>query len=1061
MKRLSWSKLFTLAALVSLGIVTHGVATAQRPSIQISGSGTGRSPVTSQQVESRVPATQAPGQFKAWEGFSTTNFLNTQQYVFTPPSASTAAGPVNIITIVNRRIAIYDNPNAIVPSAGGGTRVPQVLSPTSYVPTSEALLDAWIGEAVLNNLCPTGRDSNISCLVDHASVRYDQMQGRFLVLMTVTDTGVETLGNVVTRPRKASWVLLISKFSQFPVQGTAGSSDIFITPTPPVGSTSGINTANWSIYYGNALNGLGSDGFGNTTTANGTVGQGNINSLPGIKNVPQALNTTPGHDAIFDCRPSAIAATGATPTTNCYFPTSARLGIDNDNITITSSVINANYFIPAAPTAVPIPTFAGTRVRVIKKGGGGAGLTAGLYQSSLTQAGITAANQYDATQANRVVGDYYDLYAVSNTVTGTPLTVFAATSANAPYTLAPISTPLTTGQAAFCEPARVRGRAAASYTSPMTPVPGLGSTAVTSQNYLECVVSTQLPTGATNVVPQNEVFIQPVLYTVVAPLNPPANTNFAIPYYASIVGNGTTDANGMQAAFVEPFVNPSTVPQGAYTGTAPGPTGPGPNFNVGDDRPHEVVFREAHLYNARVGGSTTTFQTPGSGLNSTVFYDVIQKLQAGAAGIIDQPVLLAKWTNTNAFAPMYEVPANVATQGQTSPINVFPWLEKLFVATTYPQLTASDPRATNAVQGTLNAALTCIASNVVPNIIGGISNATLGYPGLYDMRCGNDVFDNRQNFRDPITGQIVTTIPNTNLLPITPALRGGSSTDPNNGSLWNFGLYAQRRFGGVGNGGQLGSYIANYDLAFPNTDPYNNTTAFFSDCNSIATCPFFIQVQTAAQLGLAQGKADGTVGLNDSVTRQEMARLVILSLMDEKAIAAYLNNTGGCTTSFSDVAPECAGGQPTASVSATPTAGSFWRYIETMRRKRITTGCFANDAIAQFCPTNLLTRGQMAVFLVRAKMSNVYPSVISGCPTPQSPACPGITGGDNFGLTTSATPYFTDVNATNPFFLYIQKMYELRITNGTAPVPAAPVYSDTATLTRGQLLTFIIRAFFF
>ena len=60
-----------------------------------------------------------------------------------------------------------------------------------------------------------------------------------------------------------------------------------------------------------------------------------------------------------------------------------------------------------------------------------------------------------------------------------------------------------------------------------------------------------------------------------------------------------------------------------------------------------------------------------------------------------------------------------------------------------------------------------------------------------------------------------------------------------------------------------------------------------------------------------------------------------------------------------------------------------------MYRRRITTGCFANDATQKFCPTDNLTRGQMAVFLVRAKMSNVYPSVISGCPTPQAPACPG------------------------------------------------------------------------
>ena len=1055
MKRLSWSKLITLTALVSLGIVTPGVATADGPGITVTKgpAGTvGTLPKTSGTPGARIPATQAPGQFKAWEGFTTTNYLNTEQYVFTPPSASTAAGPVNIITIVNRRIAIYDNPNAIVASVGGGTRVPQVLSSTSYLPTSEALLDAWMGETVLNLLCPTGRDSNISCLVDNASVRYDQMQGRWLVLLTVTDTGVETLGNVVTKPRKASWVLLISKFSQFPSQGTAGSSDIFITPTPPIGSTSGVNTANWSIYYGNALNGLGTDGFGNITSA-GTVGSGNINSIPGN---PLAVQNT-----FFDCRPGAIAATGATPAANCYFPTSARLGLDNDNITITSSVVNVNYFIPAAPTAVPIPTFAGTRVRVIKKGGGAPELAAGLYQKSLTQLGLSAANQYAAVLTDRTTGDYYDLYAVADTTTGAPLTVFSALSANAPWTLAPISAPLTTGQAAFCEPGRVRGRAAASYTNSMVPP----ATGVSSQNYIECVISTQVPTGApATPIPQNIIYVQPVVYIPVSPINPPANTNFAIPYFVSLVGDGTTAATGMQTAFVEPFINPSTIPQSTYTGTTGGPAAgaPSPVIYVGDDRPHELIFREGHLYNARVGGSTTTFQTPGSALSSTVFYDVIQKLTAGAAGIIDQPVLLAKWTNTNAYAPMYEVPANVATAGQTSPINVFPWLEKLFVATTYPQLTASDPRATNAVQGTIDATKTCIASNVIPNIVGGISTATLSYPGLYDMRCGNDVFDNRQNFRDPITGQIVINIPNSPLLlPITPSLRGGSSTDPNNGSLWNFGLYAQRRFGGVGNGGQLGSYMANYELAFPTTDPYNNTTALFSDCNSIATCPFFVQVQTAAQLGLALNKGDGTVGLNDNVTRQEMARLVILSMMDENAVTAYLNSTGGCTTSFADVAPGCAGGQPVASVTNTSGVGNFWRYIETMKRKKITTGCFVNDAIANFCPTALLTRGQMAVFLVRAKMSNVYPSVISGCPTPQAPACPGIAGGDNFGLTVGTTPYFSDVTATNAFFVYIQKMYELRITNGVNPVPGAPAYGDLQNLTRGKLLTFVVRAFFF
>ena len=136
-----------------------------------------------------------------------------------------------------------------------------------------------------------------------------------------------------------------------------------------------------------------------------------------------------------------------------------------------------------------------------------------------------------------------------------------------------------------------------------------------------------------------------------------------------------------------------------------------------------------------------------------------------------------------------------------------------------------------------------------------------------------------------------------------------------------------------------------------------------------------------------------------------------------------------------------------------------------MKRKKITTGCFVNDAIANFCPTDFLTRGQMAVFLIRAKMSNVYPSVISGCPTPQAPACPGVPGGDNFGLTVGTNPYFIDATSTTPitgsFFLYIQKMYELRITNGIVAVgPGIPAYGADQKLTRGQLMVFITRAFF-
>ena len=108
----------------------------------------------------------------------------------------------------------------------------------------------------------------------------------------------------------------------------------------------------------------------------------------------------------------------------------------------------------------------------------------------------------------------------------------------------------------------------------------------------------------------------------------------------------------------------------------------------------------------------------------------------------------------------------------------------------------------------------------------------------------------------------------------------------------------------------------------------------------------------------------------------------------------------------------------------------------------------------------------MAVFLIRAKMNNVYPSVISGCPTPQAPALPWHDGWRQLGLTVGTQPYFADATAAAadpyaPYFLYIQKMYELRITNGINPPPGAPLYGPGQTLTKGQILTFVVRAFFY
>src|SRR5690349_6467178 len=137
MKRLSWSKFFNLTALLSLALVTM-VASVNGATVTLSGPTADRSPQTAN-VGARVPATDAnSGAIKAWEGFQTTNYLSTEPYTFTPPTAAIAVGPVNILTVVNRRVAMYDNPNAILttgPTGASptGSMVHAVPTPTSVV----------------------------------------------------------------------------------------------------------------------------------------------------------------------------------------------------------------------------------------------------------------------------------------------------------------------------------------------------------------------------------------------------------------------------------------------------------------------------------------------------------------------------------------------------------------------------------------------------------------------------------------------------------------------------------------------------------------------------------------------------------------------------------------------------------------------------------------------------------------------------------------------------------------------------------------------------------------
>jgi hypothetical protein len=109
-----------------------------------------------------------------------------------------------------------------------------------------------------------------------------------------------------------------------------------------------------------------------------------------------------------------------------------------------------------------------------------------------------------------------------------------------------------------------------------------------------------------------------------------------------------------------------------------------------------------------------------------------------------------------------------------------------------------------------------------------------------------------------------------------------------------------------------------------------------------------------------------------------------------------------------------------------PSTHPYFRYIQKMRELAITTGC----STTTYCPDATVTRGQMAVFLIRAQF------------------------GDTFAPAT--TPDFDDVAASDPFRPYINKMRELGITTGCSMTS----YCGNDPVTRGQMAVFLVRDFF-
>jgi len=1005
---------------------------------------------------------------REWEGLTSTDYF-TYEPPEGGPNPDLAVGPDDIVTVVNGTIARYPNPNA--PSAANNNGTASVAyNPTGtyyFPPTSRQFLDVWLGEAALNELCPTQPRTRATCIIDNASVRYDQMQGRFVVLFTVIDNGqincfgcIDSIAPQQPPPnttasikdddgraapadntRKASWVLILSKWATGcqgsialgsggsnvggtctpnnnpAVPGLPGNTEFFTTPQPPGPSQTNPNSgganSNWMVYYGSP------DG-----TCESPCPYGNINSISDLRRGV----TAPTGAVSIDCRNTAVGTTAV-----CYLPTSARIGIDNDNLYLVSSVINDN--ISTSLRTLANPASEGTRLRVLKK--------AGFYTATTSVPGaVNPMNPGAAQTAPQIQGDFYDLWGDSTRPYAFDRTIVQAV---------PNSTDRTVFGLHY-EPEHVRGRSLATFN---------GNANVDNAFY---AIWGAVDHGYTRTdAQQNLLYHRPITFTRLVAGDIGVNTA-SIPATVnnSKVQGGIPMLRALSSHQVPQFTNSDTVVQRAKL-VQPSPNNqlPTPWIYVGDDRPHRVISREGHRYVARVGAQGTR-RFDGDSNYSTVIYDIVQKLAWNATSL---EIYNTAWGNGRFYAPMFDTPANVVQYGAISPINVQPFLEKLFVGTTFPPLAQSDPRTFS--YGLISGQSLQNCKGLEPGV--GSTSGAWAYPGLFDMRCGEDAYDTVAAVQHGTTGSYnpadfqVLIQPNgfpQNMIPFP--TRGGGATDPNNLGLWAYGAYAKGRLASLPGFGQWGTYVAHYPLTFPLRDPYNNSVSSYSDVPP--GHPFFTYIQIAKQTEIDPGsRSAATFNPDGTVLRRDMAKWVVRSQMNETAVTNYLNSTGGIFCSFADV--QC----PGASGTVTDTTGtSEWRYIELMYRRGYTKGCNSTtDAQRRFCPADQLSRGQMSAFIIRAKMNSVFPTVTSGAATasclPTGTVVSGVTQvGDQFGLYAGCNPYFSDVPNNHVFFSFIQKMRELRISNGTthSTETALGTYGPDLPLTRGQLMTFLVRAFF-
>jgi hypothetical protein len=177
----------------------------------------------------------------------------------------------------------------------------------------------------------------------------------------------------------------------------------------------------------------------------------------------------------------------------------------------------------------------------------------------------------------------------------------------------------------------------------------------------------------------------------------------------------------------------------------------------------------------------------------------------------------------------------------------------------------------------------------------------------------------------------------------------------------------------------------------------------FADVPSAS--PFYRFVETLLHRGVTSGCGGGLYCPQAASTREQMAVFVLTA----REGAGYAPPACGAPL-FADV----------------PASSPFCRWIEELSRRGVVGGCGG----ANYCPSGIVTREQMPVFVLRTLDPALSP-----------PAC--------------TTPMFGDVPASSPFCRWIEELARRGVVTGCG----GGNYCPSAAVTREQMGVFLAATF--